>query len=145
VTEHQPTRGPRRLRRAVAVLLAGFFAWALSGCQAATVPTVPTPVPAATLFAQGRCGACHIIPGVPQATGQVGPSLCETAQAYREGQLTLQDIMDDIARPNARVHAGYLDDVMPDDYAEKFSAAELRTMAEYIAGLTCSAAPTPTE
>jgi len=35
---------------------------------------------AASGFSKGGCGACHVIPGVPNATGTIGPDLSEIGQ-----------------------------------------------------------------
>jgi cytochrome c1 len=56
------------------------------------VPKPPAPAPAAdaatidagkALVAQKGCGACHVIPGVPGASGTLGPSLAGVASRTR--------------------------------------------------------------
>ena len=123
--------------------LAGWALVVLAACSGAGLgAATPTEASPEMLFVQGRCGACHIIPGVAQATGTVGPPLCEVTYAYARGELTVEDIMADIAQPNRRVHEGYLDKIMPDDYTERFDQQALRRMAEYLTRLPC---PQPTQ
>jgi cytochrome c oxidase subunit 2 len=53
------------------------------------VPPAPAPAPAvnpaegAALIAQKGCGACHIVPGVPGASGTIGPNLAGVASRTR--------------------------------------------------------------
>ncbi|NPA31190.1 MAG: c-type cytochrome [Chloroflexi bacterium] len=117
----------------------------LAACTSAPSTELPPSVRAVRLLEEGHCGACHQIPGVPGATGDIGPDLCEVAARYARGEITVTDIMADIIQPNRRVHEGYLDDIMPNDYGERFSTEELRLMAEYLARLPCvGATPTAT-
>ena len=77
------------VRRAAAI---GTLALAVAACAApnssspaaAAKPGVPTPEPTAvaegqTLTIQKGCGGCHIIPGIPGASGAVGPDLTGVA------------------------------------------------------------------
>ncbi len=113
----------------------------LAACAPPPQVVTPTVDRSLVLLQEGRCGACHQIPGVPNATGEVGPPLCETGERYRRGEITVEDVMTDIAQPNRRVHEGYLDDIMPDDYTQRFSQADLRTLAEFIVSLECPEVP----
>jgi hypothetical protein len=49
--------------------------------------TPPSEDLALTAFTKGGCGACHIIPGVPNARGTIGPDLTNISQG---AALTLQ-------------------------------------------------------
>ena len=96
--------------RVTLLLLVLALAFVLAGCQgtkskpaveATPQPAQPTAAPAApgaaapsdapsvaAAFQKGGCGACHVIPGIPNAAGTIGPDLSkigETAGA------TLQD------------------------------------------------------
>jgi nitrite reductase (NO-forming)/hydroxylamine reductase len=53
---------------------------------------------------KGGCGACHVIPGVPNAAGQVGPNLSNIgaeASNRREGYSAVDYIHESIAEPLA--------------------------------------------
>ena len=50
-----------------------------SGAPPELIGGAGDPTVGQTLVAQKGCGACHIIPGVPGATGTVGPSLAGVA------------------------------------------------------------------
>ncbi len=121
-------------------LLAGVVL-VLAACAPPPQVITPTLERGVALIQEGHCGACHVIPGVPNATGEVGPNLCETATRYRRGEIDLDDVMTDIAQPNRRVHEGYLDNIMPTDYTQRFTQEDLQALAEFIVALDCLAPP----
>lgn len=43
-----------------------------------------TPEEAVTAFQSGGCGACHVIPGVPNAAGAIGPDLSQVGEVAAE-------------------------------------------------------------
>lgn len=69
-----------------------------AGCDSHDRPAAPAALAVAgdasrgqRLLAQFQCGACHQIPGVPGARGQVGPPLSHLArQSYIAGQFANQ-------------------------------------------------------
>ena len=83
--------------RVTLLLLVLTLAFVLAGCQGAkskpaieatSQPAQPTATPAAlaaaapsddpsvaAAFQKGGCGACHVIPGIPNAAGTIGPDL----------------------------------------------------------------------
>ncbi len=79
------TEGARRYPRALVrhlLVLAGLVA--LSGCGAAENGSVlvrgANPDRGRKLIARYGCGACHVVPGVRQANGLVGPPLTSWSQ-----------------------------------------------------------------
>ena len=92
----------------------------LAACKQATPPPPVEGKPldpqvVAAAFQKGGCGACHVIPGIPNAAGTIGPDLSkigETAGA------TLQD---KAYTGKAKDVAGYIHEaiVEPDAYAQQ--------------------------
>lgn len=70
----QATRGPRALHAALLVIAAATMAGCSSGVEQALVPG-GDPKRGELLLRQFGCGACHRIPGVALADGNVGPPL----------------------------------------------------------------------
>lgn len=157
----------KRVLLCVSVLAAVFM---LAGCKrSATTPTPqPTIAPAATsapaaagdaqtvaiAFQKGGCGACHVIPGIPNAAGTIGPDLSRMGEV---AQATLKDkaytgkatdvpgyIREAIVEPDAYVSSGCPGGVcqkglMPATLVQALSDAELTAMINYLAGLPGSA------
>ena len=118
----------------------------------------------AAAFQEGGCGACHIIPGVANATGTIGPDLSrmsETAQAaldsasYTGSAETVVDyVREAIVDPDAHISEGCpggtcQKGLMPATLAQALTEQELAAMVEYLAGLpekmeTLPAAPQET-
>ncbi|MCX7707462.1 MAG: c-type cytochrome [Anaerolineae bacterium] len=147
----------------VLILVAVFM---VAGCKrpAATPTPQPTIAPAATpapsaasdaqtaaiAFQKGGCGACHIIPGVPNAAGTIGPDLSRMGEV---AQATLKDkgytgkakdvpgyIREAIVEPDAYVSSGCpggtcQKGLMPATLVQALSDAELTAMIRYLAGL----------
>lgn len=116
-------------------------------------------------FAKGSCGACHIIPGVPGATGTLGPDLSNVSKTV---ELTLKS---DSYNGKAETAAEFLREaiinpdiyiapdcngnpcqqgLMPDTLGETLSDAEIDAAVEYllappegVAGETGGEAATP--
>ena len=51
--------------------------------MAAPAPAGADPAAGAALIQQKGCGACHTIPGIPGATGTIGPNLAGVASRTR--------------------------------------------------------------
>lgn len=77
---------------------------AVSDTAAATATEAPPEVIAAVT--KGTCFACHVIPGIPTAVGQVGPNLSEigaTAATRIPGYTAEEYIHESLLNPNAFV------------------------------------------
>jgi cytochrome c oxidase subunit 2 len=81
----------------------------------------------AAIFADNGCGSCHTL-AAANATGTVGPDLGSIPDASAE--LIRESIVD----PNAEIAEGFSADVMPDDFGEQLSPAELDALVEYLLG-----------
>lgn len=101
------------------------------------IQAAPEPVQVAgergdVLFKTGACLGCHQFDAL-KATGGVGPNLSQIG-----GRLSLDEITQSIVAPNAVIAmdcpAGPCPPgVMPQNYAERFSEAQIRTLATYLA------------
>ncbi|HSK17019.1 MAG TPA: cytochrome c oxidase subunit II [Gaiellaceae bacterium] len=78
-----------------------------------------------TLFAQ-QCGSCHAL-AAAGTEGQVGPDLDE---ALRDADADF--VRESIVNPDAEVAEGYQPGVMPGNYGEMFSDAQLDGLVEYL-------------
>ncbi len=143
---------------AVAFMLAGCKRSAAPPTPQPTIAAAPTSVPAAAsdaqtialAFQKGGCGACHVIPGIPNAVGTIGPDLSRMAEV---AQATLNDkaytgkakdvpgyIREAIVEPDAFVSSGCpggtcQKGLMPASLAQALSDAELTAVVNYLAGL----------
>ncbi|MCP4419668.1 MAG: c-type cytochrome [Chloroflexi bacterium] len=100
-------------------------------------------------FARGGCATCHVIPGIPNAFGLVGPDLSTMGveAADRKSELDAEAyIREAILDPEAYIAtqcptsdcpAG----VMPTNMPEKLSEAELGRMVTYLLSLDGTAEP----
>jgi cytochrome c oxidase subunit II len=77
------------------------------------------------VFASAGCGSCHTL-AAANATGTVGPDLGKIPNA------SAAFIRKSIVDPNARIADGFSADVMPGDFGEELSAAELDALVEYL-------------
>lgn len=86
-----------------------------------------------TAFISGGCNACHAIPGLSDAA--VGPSLAEikTTAAERVPGLAAEDyIRQSIMEPNAYVVEGYQENLMPDNFSERFSDQQIDDLITFL-------------
>jgi len=88
-------------------------------------------VDAKKLFVEGNgtataCGACHTLQGAG-TTGQTGPNLNEVLKADTKAQIRTS-----IVDPQAEIAKGYAGGIMPPNYADSLSAAELDALVNYI-------------
>ena len=83
-----------------------------------------------TIFADQGCGNCH---GLSEAgtTAETGPNLDKVLNG-RDADFIRESIVD----PNAEIAEGYQPDVMPQDYEQKLTDAELDTLVDYLAQAT---------
>jgi cytochrome c oxidase subunit II len=77
------------------------------------------------IFAANGCGSCHTL-AAANATGTVGPDLGRIPNASAEF------IRESIVDPNAEITQGFSGDVMPDNFGEQLSPAELDALVEYL-------------
>jgi cytochrome c oxidase subunit 2 len=77
------------------------------------------------LFAENGCGSCHTL-AAANASGTVGPDLDSIPNA------SAAFIRESIEDPNAQIAEGFSADVMPDDFGQKLSPAELDALVEYL-------------
>lgn len=114
---------------------------------------------AMSAFAEGSCGACHVIPGVPGAVGTIGPDLSKinteagsilTSKSYTGRAKTASEfLVEAIVDPEIYIasdcggnpcQAG----IMPGDLGSTLSNAEIEAMVDYLLDLPESAAFQPT-
>jgi mono/diheme cytochrome c family protein len=83
--------------------------------------------PGAQLFASVGCGSCHTL-AAAGTTGTTGPNLTESLAPDDNTQGI--EVM--IAEPNSEVVEGYPANVMPENYGQQLSKAEVHQLAEYL-------------
>jgi cytochrome c oxidase subunit 2 len=77
------------------------------------------------VFAANGCSSCHTL-AAAKATGKVGPDLDKIStptKAYVEAS---------IVNPNKAIAKGFSPDIMPKDFGDKLSPAELDALVEYL-------------
>ncbi|MGE3979091.1 MAG: hypothetical protein AB7F94_16145 [Nitrospira sp.] len=116
--------------------------------ETATGVLTPEKIPLVTgdeslvdMFTRPGCPVCHIIPGIPGATGQVGPPLVLGTTGvqrlkdpgYRGYAKTVHEyIVESVLEPQRFVVRGYPGDTMPTWYGSKLSALALEKIAAYL-------------
>jgi cytochrome c2 len=97
--------------------------------------------PVDQIFAKAQCVACHTIPGIPGATGTIGPKLVEGTNApmrikdkeYKgTAKSTTDYIMESIVAPSAYVVKPFPDNTMPKVFGTKLSAGALKKIVDYL-------------
>ena len=88
---------------------------------------------------RAACGNCHVIPGVPGADGEVGPSLAEAGKVAGTRKLDLEAkayIRESIVDPDAFAASDdYGVGIMPGKFGKTLSAEDLTTLVDYLATL----------
>ncbi len=114
-----------------------FAAWRAHGGRAAAA-AAPAAAGAPTaaidpqkLFAQGNgqstaCGACHTL-AAAGTTGKIGPNLTNTLKPQ-----TVAMIKASILKPQAIITKGYAGGIMPPNFGQTLSPAELDALANYL-------------
>lgn len=119
-------------------------------------PVVTGDEPVNEIFTKALCFACHTIPGIPGAVGQVGPKLVEKTNApkrlkdpdYKGKATTVREyIMESILTPSmflAKTPEGkpFPDNIMPKDFGKKLNAAAINKIINYLSQLE-EGKPTP--
>jgi len=107
------------------------------------IPLVTGDEPVSEIFVRAGCPVCHTIPGIPGATGQVGPPLLPGSTgarrladpSYRGQAKTVRDyIVESVLDPGVFVVPGYPERTMPDWYGAKLSALAVEKIAGYLEG-----------
>ncbi len=97
--------------------------------------------PVDQIFAKAQCVSCHTIPGIPGATGTIGPKLVEGTTApmrmkdkeYKgTAKSTADYIMESIVAPSAYVVKPFPDNTMPKVFGTKLSAGALKKIVDYL-------------
>lgn len=128
------------------------------------VTTIPPPMTVnVSLFATGEesiagifraaaCIYCHVIPGVPDAAGTIGPVLTMKSTAplrlkdpkYRGKATTPWEyIYESILKPSVYLVQPFPDDVMPKVYGHKLTALALDKIVDYLAEIEEDKEPPP--
>jgi hypothetical protein len=127
------------------------------------VTTIPPPPVYRSLFATGEemvdvifrkalCIACHVIPGIPGATGTIGPALIMKSIAplrlkdpkySGKATTTREYITESILDPHRYVPDGYPDHVMPFDIGTKLDGLAIDKMVDYLAEVEEGKVPPP--
>jgi cytochrome c oxidase subunit 2 len=85
----------------------------------------------AQLFASAGCGGCHTL-AAAGSTGTTGPNLNE----FLAPDDTTAGVEEMLVDPNVELAEGYPANVMPQDYGQTFSKAEIHQLAEYLVAST---------
>ncbi len=86
------------------------------------------------VFEEAGCGSCHVLSDAG-SLGNAGPSLNTlgpAARTHRPGQPPEDYIRESIVDPDAYVVKGFRPGVMPRDYGERLSRAELDALVAYL-------------
>jgi cytochrome c oxidase subunit 2 len=76
------------------------------------------------------CGGCHTL-AEAGTNGQVGPNL-DKALKGKDAAFIQQSIED----PNAVIAPGFSKDIMPPNYKETLSAAQIKALVDYLGKVT---------
>ena len=88
----------------------------------------------ATTFAQAGCGGCHAF-AKAGTDAQIGPALDDlTAAANEAGVPVPEFVRSSIVDPDAVITPDYQPGVMPKDFAQSLSPAELDALVAYVSG-----------
>jgi cytochrome c oxidase subunit II len=79
----------------------------------------------AAVFAANGCGSCHTL-AAANASGTVGPDLGKLDNP------TAAFIKESIVDPNKQIEKGFSPDIMPQDFGDKLSPAELDALVQYL-------------
>ena len=79
----------------------------------------------ASVFSQQGCGACHTL-AAAGSTGKTGPNLAGV------GGDPAATIKESIVKPNASVEKGYAPNVMPQNFGQSLTPAEIDGLVAYL-------------
>jgi hypothetical protein len=107
--------------------------------------------PVEEIFRRALCVACHVIPGIPDTFGTIGPALTMKSTAplrlkdplYKGKATTIREfITESILYPSVYV-TGYPDNIMLKNYGYKLDALALDKIVDYLAEIEESNIPPP--
>lgn len=98
--------------------------------EATEEPSAATPS-GKQLFTSIGCSSCHTL-SAAGASGTIGPDL-EESLATDDNTAGIEEM---IIHPNAEVIEGYPPSVMPQDYGESLSSAEIHALAAFLVAST---------
>lgn len=78
---------------------------------------------------KAACGACHLVPGNPNAAAVVGPDLSKVSA---KGEPFVRK---SILEPNAELSPGYPPSVMPPDFATRLTSEEINDIVAFLMSL----------
>jgi hypothetical protein len=102
------------------------------------------------IFAKAQCIVCHTIPGIPGATGTIGPKLAMKTQAparirdknYSGKATSVREyVTESILYPSMYVARGHRDNIMPRVYSTKLNGLAIDKMVNYLAEIEEGKAP----
>lgn len=104
---------------------------------------VPAPEEVVAVFNKNTCGSCHVIPGIPNAIGQIGPDLSNIGvdgATRKEGMSAVDYIHESIVNPEAYIvpecpTGACLSGVMLPSFADAWTEDELNIAVDYLASL----------
>lgn len=113
----------------------------------AASPTGEAPPEVVAVVTKGTCFACHVIPGIPTAVGQVGPDLSEigaTATTRIPGYTAEEYIRESLLNPNAFIApecptGPCLPNLMVQNLDETLTPEEIDTVIAYLTTLGTAA------
>ncbi len=112
-----------------------------SGDAAATAEEEPAEIKvaenAAEAFEKFECGTCHMHPLIEEG-GDIGPDLTpmkEAAAKRVKGMSAERYLAESITDPNAFLAGEYDEDMMPADYPERMTVAELNMIVDAMLGI----------
>jgi len=92
------------------------------------------------LFTETGCAGCHTLADA-DSTAQIGPGLDELAAEARrigraEGQSPVEYVRTSITDPDSFLADGFEAGIMPGDYEQRLSSAEIDILVEYLLGVS---------
>lgn len=108
-----------------------------------TVSSIEVPAEVIAIFTKGTCFACHVIPGMPTAVGQVGPNLSNiglTAATRIEGYSAEEYLRESLLEPNAFIASECptgpcLPNLMVQNLGESLTTEEIDTIVAYLGSI----------
>ena len=82
--------------------------------------------PGGQVYANNGCGACHVL-AAAQSNGQVGPNLDEVLPGDSAAMVEKS-----IVNANAEIAAGFEAGVMPENYGDTISPADLKLLVKFL-------------
>jgi cytochrome c oxidase subunit II len=108
--------------------------------SAGSAPSASATTPAAgkaVFTGSAGCSGCHTL-AAAGATGTVGPNLgtAIVADAKRRGLALQPFIAESIMKPNAYISPGFPPSVMPENFSQRLSPAQIQALVNFIASVT---------